>query len=151
MRTLIYKRTHSGDPDPPSGIFGCHNCMKRVRGWNYDAVIGVGGRGAQPRSWGIAERLTWIGIGPTKRPSEFGHPSVTFDHFLYYGEKGPILADLAPELASHIYANNVRVLMDKVSTSERQEIDGILDLARSAPPSGDGIDGGRTGDRCARC
>jgi hypothetical protein len=39
MRTLIYKRTHSGDPDPKAGVFGCNNCMNTVRGWGFDAVI----------------------------------------------------------------------------------------------------------------
>ena len=42
MRTLVYKRTHSGDPDPASGVFGNNNCTRSVRGWNFDAVIGIG-------------------------------------------------------------------------------------------------------------
>jgi hypothetical protein len=63
MRTLIYKRTHSGDPDPKTGVFGCNNCMKTVRGWVFDAVIGIGGIGREPECEGIAGKLTWIGIG----------------------------------------------------------------------------------------
>jgi hypothetical protein len=43
MNTLVYKRTHTGDPDE-SGIFGIHDCMGQVRGWNFGAVIGVGGK-----------------------------------------------------------------------------------------------------------
>ena len=27
--------------------------MDRVRSWNFDAVIGVGGYGSEPRSYGI--------------------------------------------------------------------------------------------------
>ena len=27
MRTLIYKRTHTGDPDPKTGVFGNNDCM----------------------------------------------------------------------------------------------------------------------------
>jgi hypothetical protein len=50
MRTLIYKRTHHGDPDP-AGRFGIHDCMGRVRTWSLEAVIGVGGIGADPESW----------------------------------------------------------------------------------------------------
>jgi len=42
MRILIYKRTHTGDPDL-KGRFGIHDCMGRVRDYDYDAVIGVGG------------------------------------------------------------------------------------------------------------
>ena len=56
MRTLIYKRTHSGDPDPESGVFGNNDCMGRVKGWQYDAVIGIGGIGQEPTRYGIAGR-----------------------------------------------------------------------------------------------
>jgi hypothetical protein len=38
MRTLIYKRTHTGDPDA-SGCFGIFDCMGRVRALDFDAVI----------------------------------------------------------------------------------------------------------------
>src|SRR4051812_45820013 len=48
MRTLVYKRTHSGDPDPKMGVFGNHDCMGEVRAWPFDAVIGIGGVGQQP-------------------------------------------------------------------------------------------------------
>ena len=39
MRTLIYKRTHPGDPDA-KGRFGIYDCMGRVRAWDFEAVIG---------------------------------------------------------------------------------------------------------------
>ena len=44
MRTLIYKRTHLGDPDL-FGTFGINDCMGEVRARQFDAVIGVGGIG----------------------------------------------------------------------------------------------------------
>ena len=81
MRTLIYKRTHTGDPDA-AGTFGCRDCMRSVRGWAYEAVIGVGGSGHEARRAGIAERLTWIGIGPQKTYQVVPRkPLVAFDHF----------------------------------------------------------------------
>ena len=57
MRILIYKRTHTGDPDPEHGIFGeaadeATDCMGKVRGYGFDAVIGVGGTGLEPQSQG---------------------------------------------------------------------------------------------------
>ena len=59
MRILIYKRTHTGDPDPERGIFGegpdddeVTDCMGKVRGYGFDAVIGVGGFGPEPQSQG---------------------------------------------------------------------------------------------------
>lgn len=42
MRTLVYKRTHNGDPDA-EGRFGIHDCMGQVRGYGYEAVIGWAG------------------------------------------------------------------------------------------------------------
>jgi hypothetical protein len=52
MRTLIYKRTHTGDPDPETGVFGNNDCMGEVRCWDFDAVIGIGGIGEEPRRYG---------------------------------------------------------------------------------------------------
>lgn len=65
MRTLVYKRTHNGDPDA-EGRFGIHDCMGQVRAYGYEAVIGVGGVGDEPEECGIARRVNWIGIGPHK-------------------------------------------------------------------------------------
>jgi len=135
MRTLIYKRTHSGDPDPKKGVFGNHDCMGQVRGWNFDAVIGVGGIGREPQDNGIAGKLTWVGIRPHKT-GDRRRPKVTFDHFLYYGEDGKLLSDLAPVLAKHVYDGRARVLMDSLSDEEQREVEKILKLARNAPPSG---------------
>lgn len=135
MRTLVYKRTHNGDPDE-KGRFGIHDCMRQVRGYGYDAVIGVGGVGDEPEAWGIAGKVNWIGIGPHK--SEVGKrgPLVTFDHFLQFGADAPEFLELAPRLASRMYENNVRLVMDDVDAVERKEIAAILELAKSAPPSG---------------
>ena len=47
MRVLVYKRTHLGDPG--DGVFGSSDCMGRVRGLKFNAVIGVGGASARPR------------------------------------------------------------------------------------------------------
>lgn len=135
MRTLIYKRTHHGDPDR-TGRFGIHDCMGRVRGWKFDAVIGVGGIGAEPVSHGLAGKVNWIGIGPHRAaaPGKRG-PVVTFDHFLFFGADGPLFAPLAPGLASRIYSANVRVLMNSLDADEKAEVDRLLVLAKNAPPS----------------
>ena len=80
MRTLVYKRTHNGDPDA-LGQFGIHDCMGSVRAREYDAVIGIGGIGDEPKKQGIAGKINWIGVGPQK----FGKPDrplVTFVRFL---------------------------------------------------------------------
>lgn len=137
MRTLIYKRTHCGDPDPEAGIFGNNKCMGQVRGWSFDAVIGVGGIGREPQKNCIARKLTWVGIGPHKT-GDPRRPCVTFDHFLYYGKQGPLLETLAPALAKHMYDGYVRVMIRDSSSpdQESQEVKRILNLAGNEPPSG---------------
>jgi hypothetical protein len=135
MATLIYKRTHNGDPDPDRGVFGYHDCMGRVRGWIYNAVIGVGGIGQEPIAEGIAGRLTWIGIGP-HRTGDLRKPTVTFDHFWYKGPQGPMLESVAPALARRMYAGKVRVIKDSaLAPAELADVENILRCARLSPPS----------------
>ena len=83
MRTLIYKRTHHGDPDV-TGQFGICDCMGSVRRWDFDAVIGVGGVGPEPRRYGLDGKVNWIGIGPHKKAAAGKRgPIVSFDHFIF--------------------------------------------------------------------
>jgi len=135
MRTLIYKRTHHGDPDG-TGCFGIHDCMGRVRRWDFEAVIGVGGLGSEARSHRLDGKVNWIGIGPQKHvlAGKRG-PIVSFDHFVLYGSDGPDFERLAPVLAERIYSKNVRVLMNRLSPPEQAEVDAILRRAENAPPS----------------
>lgn len=135
MRTLIYKRTHPGDPDA-TGWFGINDCMGPVRAREFDAVIGVGGIGAEPEGHGLAGKVNWIGIGPCKvRAIRKRGPDVVFEHFLFYGSDGPSFRKLAPKLAARMYANNVRAVMDSLSLTERREVASIVALANDAPPS----------------
>ena len=110
MRTLVYKRTHNGDPS-------------------------VGGQSDEPEKEGIALKLTWIGIGPHKtRVVGKEHPEVTFDHFKYYGTTGEILRDLAPHLADLMYIKKARNVM-MFNADEQADVDKLLALATHAPPS----------------
>ena len=112
-RVLIYKRTHRGDPDA-LGIFGIHDCMRSVRDFDYEAVIGVGGVGAEPRAQGIAGKITWIGIGPRKTRSR-GRTLVTFNHFILDDTNGPRFRADAPNLAARVYRDNIRILIHDLS------------------------------------
>src|SRR5437660_1689768 len=116
MRTLIYKRTHCGDPNPQAGVFGNHDCMRKVRGWQFDAVIGIGGIRPCPDCKGIAGRLTWVGVGAHQVldhreigevcricPEPLHGPLVTFDDFWYRGGLGPLLEETYPALARRMY------------------------------------------------
>jgi hypothetical protein len=143
MRTLIYKRTRSGDPDPESGVFGNHDCMGEVRDRKFDAVIGVGGLGQEAQSNRIAGKLTWIGIGPQAIDHMGRGSQLIFHHFWYRGEDGPLLETNYPALASHMYSKNARVQMHSPSGEHQEsetaalddDIKKILQLAMGAPPS----------------
>ena len=134
MRILVYKRTHNGDPDH-NGCFGAHDCMGAVRALNYDAVIGIGGVGAEARSWGIDGKVNWIGIGPQKTyaPGNRG-PQVTFDHFLDFGTRGPAFPTLAPTLAERVYSRNVRYVLH-LAGQEYAEACAVVKVAEDAAPS----------------
>ena len=104
VKTLIYKRTHRGDPDD-SGIFGISDCMGKVRGHDFDAVIGGGGVAPDPGHQCIAEKLTWIGIGAHRVDGGFENPCVTFDWFHRWDETGPPFKALAPHLYRYMFLN----------------------------------------------
>jgi hypothetical protein len=144
MRTLIYKRTHSGDPDPETGVFGNHDCMGKVRDWPFDAVIGIGGVGQEPRNHRIAGKLTWVGIGPQAIGYTSRGPQLIFRHFWYRGKDGPLLEENYPALASRMYDNkNVRFILkhspspgghqDNKTAALDHDVEKILAMA--APPS----------------
>jgi hypothetical protein len=135
-RVLIYKRTHTGDPDG-TGQFGIHDCMGGVRNRHFGAVIGIGGISAEPISQRIDGRLTWVGIGPHRLPGDGRKgPIIVFDHFLLLERKGPNLAGLAPRLARHMYVTNRRhVMSDTLAEPLQLEVRAILALALRAPPS----------------
>jgi hypothetical protein len=132
MRVLIYKRTHPLDPNE-DGVFGCQDCMGTVRRRRFDAVIGVGGIGAESRRWGIDRRLNWVGVGahPGQTiPEDSRGPLVTFDRFLLLEDRGPELKTIAPALARHVYSVHRRVVMsDGLSPQIQREIRKILLLA----------------------
>jgi hypothetical protein len=128
MRVLIYKRTHTGDPDE-SGVFGVHDCMGRVRALNYDAVIGVGGIGAEPVQEGIDSKITWIGIHPIFGPIHGRGPLVTFEHFLLFDQGGPEFGAWAPRTAKRFYGRRVRYLIHELNPTEKSELNDVIDWA----------------------
>jgi len=134
MKTLVYKRTHRGDPDK-NGCFGIEDCMGRVRAYDFDSVIGVGGKSNWPRSQGIAEKLNWIGLGARKKTLQNRRaPVVTFEHFVLYEHDGEPVEEIAPVLAKRLLSRNARVVMN-FTRAEQKEIRKILNMAKHAPRS----------------
>jgi hypothetical protein len=141
LRTLVYKRTHKGDPNR-TGCFGIRDCMGRLRNTAFEAVIGIGGSGVEPEAQGISCTVNWIGVGARKTepdPKEFPlwrGPLVTFDHFVLFDEKGPDFRVVAPALARRMYsARPPRRLFDDFNKTEQAEIRRLLKMAETAPPS----------------
>ena len=135
MRTLIYKRTHNGDPDP-EGRFGIDDCMGRVRSYRYDAVIGIGGGGSEAIAAGINHRVNWIGIGPQRHPMENGRGDlVTFKKFIFFDKEKPV--GLSRALAKRMYSKNPPryIFSDNLEPAEIIEIRRLLKKAENADPS----------------
>ena len=150
-RVLVYKRTHNGDPDR-NGCFGCNDCMKSFRAREFDAVIGIGGIGAQARSWGIDRKINWIGVGPHKFPAtDRKGPLVTFDHFYDCSKDALDFKTLAPNLAKRMYRNNVRSLVHGFTSQELAEVNKIVRLALKSPPSRSKLSSGADACTAVRC
>ena len=134
MNTLIYKRTHQGDPDQ-SGRFGVDDCMGRVRSWAFDSVIGVGGKSPDHGHEGIALKVNWVGIGSSKSDVGLRGPLVQFQCFVQLEGEGPELQELAPLLFQHMFVKqHVRAMLSQNLTQDLQrEIQGILRWALEQP------------------
>lgn len=135
MRILTYKRTHVGDPDV-FGRFGINDCMGRVRGYRYDAVIGVGGAGWEARRHGIDRKITWVGIGPKRKYGGSNRRAaiIEFEHFVLFDRVGPPIGIFAPNLSNKIYDGR-RYILDSYSDAELSEAIDIVDWARRIPDS----------------
>lgn len=136
--TLIYKRTHTGDPNT-SGTFGIENCMGQVRGWPFDAVIGVGGKSPDTGHQDISRKINWIGIGPFKEPRRgFKGLLVTFERFVLWEETGPDLNEVAPHLFKYMFVDqHVRAVKSKskaFTPKMGEEVRKILALAETFQP-----------------
>jgi hypothetical protein len=112
--------------------------MGRVRSLAYDAVIGIGGIGAEPRGYEIDGKITWVGVYPTKSLGEWIAPKVAFQRFTLFDANGPELHSLAPSLARRMYQGKVRYLLSSYSSSEQAEAEKVVKWAMEAT---DGIVG----------
>jgi hypothetical protein len=136
VRTLVYKRTHKGDPDK-KGRFGIKDCLGGIRSWDFEAVIGIGGIGSRAIAQGINGKVNWIGIDPQKGAIHGRGPLVTFKHFVLYDGKGVKVGKQARTLAQRMYSPNApRFLFnDNFKKVEQAEIDRLLKMAKTAKPS----------------
>ena len=132
MRILTYKRTHTGDPDI-DGRFGINGCMGQVRGYNFEAVIGVGGIGEEPRAYGIDRKINWVGINPKRLQHQVnGAPVISFEYFILREHDGPLLHSIAPNLACRMYDNGARILLTGYTEKEKAEAVSIIEWAQNA-------------------
>jgi len=136
MRVLIYKRTHKGDPDN-KGVFGNQDCMGRIRNWNYDAVIGIGGKTTFKGDEDIKYKINWIGLKPQRFSADSKRGDyVAFSHFALFEEKGKKIAVHYPKLFEYMYSSRKR--FDMTSTLPEgvsKEVEEILEYVKSCPAS----------------
>lgn len=111
-------------------MFGVHDCMGQIREYDFDAVIGVGGIGQEPKSYGIDGKINWVGIHSQKTQLAPGYPSVVnFEYFVLLENEGPLLSSLAPNLANRIYNSSARFLLKSYTEKEKIEAKRIIDWA----------------------
>lgn len=133
MATLVYKMTHSGDPDPDLGCWGISDCMGQVRGYDFEAVIGVGGRSWWTNQPNRVGELIWIGLDPQEIPGGKRGPNLSFAHFRYFREGELVLSEIAPKLDRAM--RNRRFMLYGFDPGQEREIKMILKLAKKAEPS----------------
>ena len=137
MKVLIYKRTHKHDPDE-RGIFGIQDCMGQIRNWNYDAVIGIGGKSAWKDHTDIKYRVTWIGLEPKVIGSTKRGNLIVFAHFELYEENGKDIKEHYPKLFDYMYVSGSRKRFDMSSSLPKdvyEEVKSILDSIKDSSPS----------------
>ncbi len=131
--TLVYKMTHKGDPDPDRRLWGVCDCMGKVRGFHFDAVIGIGGTSWWPNEPNRAGEIVWVGLDPHPTPVKAKRgPDVRFAHFRYFRE-GEKKRKIPPNLKKAMHKR--RYMLYGFSQAEQQEIKGILELAKKPGPS----------------
>lgn len=110
-----------------------YDCMGRVRDFDYEAVIGIGGTGSEPRNHNISGKITWVGVNPNKIcQSNLRGPIVTFQYFVLFDKNGPSFSTFAPLLAKRMYEGRVRYLLTGYTELERKEAEGIVEWATKA-------------------
>jgi hypothetical protein len=129
MATLVYKMTHKGDPDSDLGIWGVEDCMGQVRDYEFDAVIGIGGRSWSNETSRMGE-IVWIGLGPEMVDRTDRGPVLRFAHFRYFREGELMLRTIAPNLEKAMY--NCRFKLYRFSRLQEQEIARIRKKAKRA-------------------
>jgi len=135
MKILIYKRTHKGDPDG-AGIFGNQDCMGKVKNWNYDAVIGIGGKSPWKEDQDIKFKINWIGLGPKKINSSGRGSGVVFSNFALFEESGEDIEDHYPHLFEYMYSSRKRFdMVPSLPDNVFNEVKNILESAKNYPSS----------------
>lgn len=141
-RVLIYKRNHTGDPDR-NGTFGCHDCMGKIRGYQYDAVIGIGVSKPWAGYEGIADRITWVGVGPRRVGNQKarGAPLIRFERWRVFDARGKDFKRFAPRLSAYFYEKHRRYFFsERLSDDIQRDIARILKLATPQKAFPDGLD-----------
>ncbi|HEA3089964.1 TPA: hypothetical protein RVR74_002281 [Aeromonas salmonicida] len=134
-RILVYKRTHTGDPSL-AGDFGVNDCMGKIREYDYDAVIGVGGIGDEPAKYGIQRKVNWVGIKSGQSPKLISARGdiIHFNEFVLLEHQGPYFEVLAPLLAKRLYEGRARFILSSLSQQELIEANRVIEYCLKLKP-----------------
>ena len=102
--------------------------MGRVRGCDFEAVIGVGGKRPNRGDEEIAMKVNWIGIGHKKVGKTEKGPILEFQIFHRLDEVGPSLRERAPDLFHYMFVEkHVRyVLSQNLPVEMQREVQRLL-------------------------
>lgn len=116
--------------------------MGRIRNYNYDAVIGIGGKSTLKNDSEIKYKINWIGLGPKRiDPTKIGDYGkrgnlVVFNHFELYDEKGKNIKEHYPCLFNYMYVERKRFDMSSnIVNTVFKEVEEILDSIKDSAAS----------------
>lgn len=126
--------------------------MGKVRCYDFDAVIGIGGKGHEAKSHKIDCKINRIGVGACKMGWRGRGPLVKFKHFQIFNDEGDDLALESPALAKRFYMSSApRYVLGDFSEAEKAEIERLLATVKNKPRSKGGSTTGRDRKRPPKC
>jgi len=125
MRIMVYVMTHLDDPCEKKRQWGVSDCMGKKRDCAYDAVIGIGGVGAEAKKNDISGKLVWVARHPKKEYAEKSRgPLVSFEQgdFVYYGRNGILLGNESNIVTRLRRAKHLVINLSPAEQREAEEI-----------------------------
>ncbi|MDL2320182.1 hypothetical protein LJC45_03515 [Alistipes sp. OttesenSCG-928-B03] len=110
--------------------------MGSIRNWDYEAVIGIGGKAPWKQDADIKYKINWIGLGPKRISPTSRGVRVVFEHFELYEENGLNIEDNFPNLFEYMYGSRKRFDMSpNLPENVLEEVMSIISSIKDSHPS----------------